>query len=251
MRLDVALVERGLARSRNQAAQLIASGKVEVKGQPVTKAAMNVNPADELSVLEQAWVSRSAHKLIGALADSGIQVPQRVLDAGASTGGFTQVCLAEGADQVYAVDVGHNQLAQELRDDSRVCCIEGLNLRDLTLEHLEDEPVELVVADVSFISLKLLLAPLFSVLSHDGTALLMVKPQFEVGRDLLQPGGVVTDPRLQQQSVAAVREVGKQLGWHSTWQGESKLPGTNGNREFFIKFQPDESSRLAVRSRRR
>lgn len=234
MRLDVALVDRGLARSRNQAAALVAAGDVLVDGVVVRKPSARVLETQQLTVATRPWVSRAAHKLIGALDASGLQVPARVLDAGASTGGFTQVCLDRGARQVYADDVGHAQLAQEIRDDPRVVVREGLNLRDLTLADVDGAPVDLAVGDVSFISLKLLLEPLFSVCA--GPALLLVKPQFEVGRGHLSEG-IVTDPRLREAAVAGVEEEARRLGWTPSWRSESALPGAHGNVEYFVLFQ--------------
>lgn len=237
MRLDRALAERGLARSRTHAARLIEAGRVTVDGQPARRASQPVGPEAVLAAEAEAWVSRAAHKLLGALEDSETAVPRRVLDAGASTGGFTQVCLERGAEIVYAVDVGHDQLDPTLRDDPRVVVREGLNLRDLTLADLQDEPVELIVGDVSFISLRLLLAPLADVLAPDGVALLLVKPQFEVGKSRLGAGGVVRDPALQRDAVAAVVEAASEVGLRCEWQGQSRLPGTNGNLEFFIRLR--------------
>lgn len=238
MRLDVALVDRGLARSRNQAAGLIAAGDVRVDGEVVRKASTPVTESHRIEVATQPWVSRAAHKLIGALDASGLPVPARVLDAGASTGGFTQVCLDRGARRVYAVDVGHGQLAPEIRDDPRVVVREGLNLRDLTLADLDGVPVDLVVGDVSFISLKLLLEPLFAVCS--GPALLLVKPQFEVGRGQLSEG-IVVDPGLRESAVAGVEAEAGRLGWIARWRSESALPGTHGNVEYFVLFQRGRS----------
>lgn len=236
MRLDKEVHARGLARSRTQAATLISQGRVRVDGQVVTKASHEVGPETVISAREDPWVSRAAHKLLGALADSGTVVGPRVLDAGASTGGFTQVVLSRGAELVHAVDVGHGQLAAELRRDPRVRVHEGLNLRDLTLAHLAGEPVDLVVGDVSFISLKLLLAPMLSTLRPDGVALLLVKPQFEVGREHLGTTGVVRDPALREQAVTEVVEVARGLGWTCTWRGPSRLAGHGGNIEFFIQL---------------
>ncbi len=236
MRLDVALVAQGLARSRNQAASIVRRGGVSVDGAEIRKVS---HPVDEHSVIEtrdDPWVSRAAHKLLGALDASGTTVPQRVLDAGASTGGFTAVCLDRGARRVYSVDVGHGQLAPELRSDPRVVVREGLNLRALRLDDLDGERVELVVADVSFISLALLLEPMLGVLTDDGTALLLVKPQFEVGRQLLGAGGVVRDPALRQSAVDGVVAAAARLGWACGWQGESSLPGAAGNVEFFVSL---------------
>lgn len=241
MRLDLALVTLGLARSRSQAAQLIADGRVRVDGDTVRRASRQLRAGESVEADAQPWVSRAAHKLLGALEDSGVAVPARVLDAGASTGGFTQVCLERGATRVYAVDVGHGQLAAEVRDDPRVAVREGLNLRDLTLADLDDAPVDLVVGDVSFISLRLLLPALFSALSRAGEALLLVKPQFEVGRERLGAGGVVRDESLRRRAVDDVAEAAEGLGWRELWRGRSALPGASGNVEFFVRFARADS----------
>lgn len=234
MRLDVALVERGLARSRTHAGALIAEGRVTVNGRPATKAAHRVTVDDDLGADAERWVSRAAHKLLGALAASAFTVQGRVLDAGASTGGFTQVCLERGATLVHAVDVGHDQLVAQLRRDPKVRVHEGLNLRDLTVDHLDGVPVDRIVGDVSFISLRLLLPALLGVLSPEGEALLLVKPQFEVGRQLLGSGGVVRDEALRRASVDAVAADAASLGWRERWRGESELPGAAGNVEYFV-----------------
>ena len=234
MRLDVALVALGLARSRNQAASLVRRGHVSVDGVEIRRVSHPVAEQSVIATVDDPWVSRAAHKLLGALDASGIAVPLRVLDAGACTGGFTAVCLDRGARRVFAVDVGHDQLVPELRSDPRVVVREGLNLRNLQLKDLDGQPVDLVVADVSFISLTLLLEPMLAVLSDGGTALLLVKPQFEVGRQLLGDGGVVKDPALRQFVVDGVVAAAAQLGWTCTWQGESSLPGATGNVEIFI-----------------
>lgn len=236
-RLDRALVERRLARSRSQAAWLVKSGRVRVNGLVVERPAHPVTPESQIAVRGEAWVSRAAHKLIGALDDSGIRIPGRVLDAGASTGGFTQVVLDRGADLVYAVDVGHDQLAPELDQHPRVRVREGLNLRDLTVADLDGECVDLIVGDVSFISLTLLLAPLFAVLTPRGIALLLVKPQFEVGRGRLGSHGIVRDEADQRAAVAGVIRAAADLGYQPWWQGPSRLSGEHGNREFFVAFR--------------
>ena len=236
MRLDRALVARGLARSRTQAARLVVEGRVRVAGTLAQKPAMNVDASTEISADTEKWVSRAAHKLLGAIADSGTSLRGRVLDAGASTGGFTQVALEHGSDLVYAVDVGHHQLAAPIRSDPRVRVREGLNLRDLSLADLDGEPVDVVVGDVSFISLKLLLPSLLGVIRPGGVALLLVKPQFEVGKQRLGAGGVVRDPRLREETVDAVAEAAEELGWGCDWRGPSRLPGAGGNQEFFIRL---------------
>lgn len=236
MRADKALVESGLVRSRNQAAQLIAQQKVLLDGEPVTKASSPVRHDAVFELAEPMWVSRAGFKLLGALEQSGTVVSGRVLDAGASTGGFTDVCLAKGAQRVYAVDVGHDQLAEEIRTDTRVVVHEGLNIKDLTLAHVEGELVDLVVADVSFISLTHLLEPMLGVLAKTGQALLLVKPQFEVGRQRVGSGGVVRSDADRRWAVESVIAAAGYIGWRCDWQSPSALPGTNGNQEYFIRL---------------
>lgn len=237
VRLDALLVERGLARSRGQAAALVREGRVRVGGVRVGKPATQVPEDAEPDVETDPWVSRAAHKLLGALEDLDVGVPARCLDAGASTGGFTQVLLSRGAERVYAVDVGTDQLAPVLRQDPRVTVHERTNLRDLTLTHVGGVPVDLVVADVSFISLTLLLEPVLGVLDRGGEALLMVKPQFEVGRERLGKGGVVRDPGLRAAAVAAVTAAAEALGWRTVGTAESRLPGPAGNVEYFVHLR--------------
>ncbi|MBK8459334.1 MAG: TlyA family RNA methyltransferase [Micropruina sp.] len=236
-RLDLALVGRRLARSRQQAADLVAAGVVRINGRPAAKLSQPVGPNDDITVpTADHYVSRAAHKLLGALDDSDTKIPSRALDAGASTGGFTQVLLERGCQQVYAVDVGHGQLAPQLRADHRVTVWERTNLRELTLPHVEGQPVDLVVADVSFISLELLMDPLFAVLAPAGTALLLVKPQFEVGRGGLDSRGVVRFESGRLAALQRVRDACQTRGWYARWQGESRLPGPAGNVEYFLKL---------------
>ena len=237
MRLDLALVERGLARSRSHARQLIDAGKVTVTGAALVKAALPVREDTTIDVDVDPYVSRAAYKLTAALESTGLIVTGRVLDAGASTGGFTQVVLERGAEMVYAVDVGHGQMATPIRDDPRVVLREGLNLRDLSLGDVGGEPVDLVVADVSFISLTLILGRLFAVLRPDGVALVLVKPQFEVGRAGLDSHGVVADRVASLQAVERVVRCAENLGWALTWSAPSILPGQAGNVEFFCLFR--------------
>lgn len=240
-RLDRELARRGLVRSRSRAQDAIRGGGVRVNSVVVTRPAEQVAADDIIELQPDPYVSRAGHKLAGALAASGVRVPARVLDAGASTGGFTQVLLQAGAQRVYAVDVGHGQLVPELRADPRVVVRERLNLRDLALTDLDSMPVGLVVADVAFISLTLLLRPLFAVLDPTGTALLLVKPQFEVGRAGLDDRGVVRDERLRAQAIARVVHAAAELGWEATWQFPSELPGESGNVEYFVRFDPSAS----------
>lgn len=226
-----------MSRSRTKARTAIADGAVRVNGIPAAKPSLQVSPGDDLEIEgRDLFVSRAAHKLLGALSDSSTPVPARVLDAGASTGGFTQVLLQAGAQRVYAVDVGHGQLVEELRADPRVVVQERTNVRDLSLEHVEAKPVDLVVADVSFISLRLILEPLLNVLSTHGVAVLLVKPQFEVGRGGLDAHGVVRSEQARLAAVDAVADAAAALGWHVAWRGQSRLPGESGNVEYFLKL---------------
>jgi len=242
VRLDRLVVDRGLARSRSQAHALILGGAVRVDGSVVRKPAATVAPGAVLTADQDPYVSRAAHKLLGALDDLDLAVGGRALDAGSSTGGFTQVLLERGCAPVYAVDVGTDQLVAPLRADPRVVVREQTNLRDLTPAHLDGEPVDLTVADVSFISLTLLVAPLAAVTRPSGQLLLMVKPQFEVGRERLGRGGVVRSPELHREAVSAVVAAADGVGWQLHGVRASRLPGPAGNREFFalLRASPPE-----------
>jgi 23S rRNA (cytidine1920-2'-O)/16S rRNA (cytidine1409-2'-O)-methyltransferase len=241
-RLDAELVRRGLARSREQAAALVAAGRVVVRGSPASKVAAMVDPADPVRVLGDAteeYVSRGGHKLAGALAAFGVPVAgRRCLDAGASTGGFTDVLLRAGAAEVVAVDVGYGQLAWPLRTDERVRVHERTNVRALTPESIGGT-VSLTVADLSFISLRLVLPSLAACTEPDGDLVLMVKPQFEVGKDRVGPGGVVRDPALRAEAVLDVAAAGATLGLGVRDVVASPLPGPAGNVEFFLWFRRD------------
>ena len=244
-RLDAELVRRGLARSRALAVAAIDEGRVTVDGRPALKPSIRVGPDAALALDgDDRWVSRSAGKLAGAFDAFAVGVADRLaLDVGASTGGFTQVLLERGAREVIALDVGHGQLVQLLRDDPRVRVVEGLNARDLTAEGLAAasgtaEVPELVVADVSFISLGLLLPALLAVLAPEGSALLLVKPQFEVGRGGLDDHGVVREAALREQAVRQVCGAAVELGRPVAWTGPSRLAGENGNQEYFVRLGP-------------
>lgn len=237
-RLDAELVRRGLARSRRRAAELVADGHVRVGGRPVAKPAHPVDAGDEVTVdVGRDWVSRGGHKLAGALEDlAALGTPLPVagawcLDAGASTGGFTQVLLDAGAAHVDAVDVGHDQLAPEVARDPRVRVYEGVNIRDLRPDDLDERPT-VVVADLSFISLRLVLEALTAVTAPCGELLVLVKPQFEVGRERLGTDGVVLDDALRAEAVLAVaRAVPDPFEVRALVP--SRLPGPAGNREVF------------------
>jgi 23S rRNA (cytidine1920-2'-O)/16S rRNA (cytidine1409-2'-O)-methyltransferase len=239
-RLDAELVRRGLARSREQASDLVAQGRVRVRGTVAAKPAAMVDPADPVQVTDGGgpqWVSRGAFKLLGALdafVPNGLRVAgRRCLDAGASTGGFTEVLLRSGAREVIAVDVGYGQLAWSLREDERVRVHERTNVRTITSDKIGG-PVDLTVADLSFISLRLVLPALIGCTSADGDLVVMVKPQFEVGKDLVGAGGVVRDPVLRAQAVMDVAVAAQALGLGVAGVTISPLPGPSGNVEFFL-----------------
>jgi 23S rRNA (cytidine1920-2'-O)/16S rRNA (cytidine1409-2'-O)-methyltransferase len=238
-RLDSELVRRGLARSREHAVGLVAAGRVKVGGQTAAKAASQVETSAPIVVQTAEtgpdYVSRGGHKLAGALAAfSGLEVAgRRCLDAGASTGGFTDVLLRAGAAHVVAVDVGYGQIAWSLRTDDRVTVVERLNIRDLTPEQV-GEPLSLVVADLSFISLRLVLAPIQRCATADADYAMMVKPQFEVGKDRVGAGGVVRDPALRAEAVRDVARHAATLGLGVRGVTASPLPGPSGNVEYFL-----------------
>ncbi|HEX2212274.1 MAG TPA: TlyA family RNA methyltransferase [Mycobacterium sp.] len=239
-RVDAELVRRGLARSRQQAAELIGAGRVSIDGMPAAKPATAVAVTASLTVEgtdERSWVSRGAHKLSGALDAFALTVDgRRCLDAGASTGGFTEVLLDRGAREVIAADVGYGQLAWVLRTDARVTVMERTNVRDLTAQTIGGA-VDLVVADLSFISLSTVLPALTSCASPVADIVPMVKPQFEVGKDRVGAGGVVSDPELRADAVLAVAARAAQLNWHTTAVTASPLPGPSGNVEYFLHLR--------------
>ncbi|ROO84102.1 23S rRNA (cytidine1920-2'-O)/16S rRNA (cytidine1409-2'-O)-methyltransferase [Actinocorallia herbida] len=238
-RLDAELVRRKLARSREHAGQLITAGRVKVAGQVATKAATQVEPSAALVVEESEegpeYVSRGGHKLAGALAGlPGLDVTgRRALDAGASTGGFTDVLLRAGAAHVVAVDVGYGQIAWSLRTDERVTVVERLNIRDMTPEHV-GEPPSLIVGDLSFISLTKVLAPIQACAAPDADYVMMVKPQFEVGKARVGQGGVVRDPEVRKDAVREVAAYAATLGLGVSGVVASPLPGPAGNVEYFL-----------------
>lgn len=249
LRLDAELVRRGLARSREHASELISAKRVKVAGAVATKAATGVTTDVALVVLEDPdrpdYVSRGGHKLAGCLAafePLGLSVAgRRCLDAGASTGGFTDVLLRHGAAEVVAVDVGYGQLAWSLQQDPRVHVHDRTNVRELTSDQIGG-PVDVVVGDLSFISLLLVLDALLGVTKPDGDLALMVKPQFEVGKDRVGKGGVVRDPALRAEAVSTVAAAAGERGWGTRAVTTSPLPGPSGNVEFFLWIRRGPSS---------
>jgi 23S rRNA (cytidine1920-2'-O)/16S rRNA (cytidine1409-2'-O)-methyltransferase len=241
-RLDAELVRRGLARSRGQASEAIAEGRVRVDGVPAVKASTRV-PADAaLEVTgDDGYVSRAAHKLVAALDAFGVDPAGRLaLDIGASTGGFTQVLLERGARRVVAIDVGHGQLAPVVRDDPRVVVVEGENARALTAEAVagwsgEDARADLVVADLSFIPLGAVLPALVASADPDADFVLLVKPQFEVGRGGVREG-IVRDRALRQDAVTNVLWAAHDLGLRTAGVVSSPVLGGAGNHEYLVRF---------------
>ncbi|MCQ8195413.1 TlyA family RNA methyltransferase [Streptomyces rugosispiralis] len=266
-RLDAELVRRKLARSREHASQLIAAGRVTVGGAVATKPATQVETSAAVVVIEDDsdpdYVSRGGHKLAGALyafseeyrkgAGAGVGAGQgpgvrpatgigaglkvagrRALDAGASTGGFTDVLLRAGAARVLAVDVGYGQLAWSLQSDERVSVYDRTNVRELTLERIGGKPVDLVVGDLSFIPLGLVLPALVRCAAPDADLVLMVKPQFEVGKERLGSGGVVRSAELRAEAVRTVAGRAAELGLGVLGVTASPLPGPSGNVEYFL-----------------
>jgi len=234
-RLDERLLADGLAETRAKAQGLILAGEVRVDGQRVDKPGTRVGPEARVELrARQPFVSRGGEKLAGALDDLAIDPAGRsCLDVGASTGGFTDCLLQRGARRVVAVDVGHGQLHEKLRRDPRVVVVERANARHLDASVLGGEPVDLVVVDVSFISLRLVL-PRLAELAPGADWLLLVKPQFEVGREQVGKGGVVRDDALRLAAADSVRVAAEALGWRLAGQAESWIPGPNGNREIFL-----------------
>ncbi|KQU27732.1 MULTISPECIES: TlyA family RNA methyltransferase [Nocardiaceae] len=240
-RVDAELVRRGLARSREHASELIEAGRVKIAGTVASKPATAVEPGTPLLVAEEdneiSWASRGAHKLLGALdafEPLGLTVENaRCLDAGASTGGFTDVLLSRGVHEVVAVDVGYGQLVWRLQSDERVHVIDRTNVRSIDADTIGG-PVDVIVADLSFISLKLVL-PAFVACSTSGTDMvLMVKPQFEVGKDRVGSGGVVRDPALRAEAVEDVANAALASNLRVEAVAASPLPGPSGNVEYFL-----------------
>jgi len=245
VRLDAELVRRSLARSREHASALIGAGQVFVDGLAAAKPATQVQTDQAITVRDNDgphWVSRGAYKLLGALETfepEGLTVSgRRCLDAGASTGGFTEVLLSRDVSEVLAVDVGYGQLAWSLRSDERVLVLDRTNVRDLTVATLGG-PVDVVVSDLSFISLTVVLPALSEVCAQGGDMVLMVKPQFEVGRANVGRNGVVRDPELHVGAVLQVCDAALKLGWGTRAVAASPLPGPAGNVEYFAWLRTD------------
>ncbi|MCG7455655.1 TlyA family RNA methyltransferase [Corynebacterium sp. ACRPH] len=246
-RLDAELVARKIARSREHAQEMIKAGRVTVNGMLAKKPASGVDGNVSIKVAESEddrWASRGAHKLLGALEafePQGLSVEGKtVLDAGASTGGFTDVCLDRGAAKVKAVDVGYGQLIWRLQNDDRVDVMDRTNVRTLTPEDLGGQ-VDLMVGDLSFISIRLVLPALAACVKDGGDLLPMVKPQFEVGKDRLGHGGVVRSPELRAEVTREVAVEAMKYGLSTKAVVASPLPGPSGNVEYFLWLVKDSA----------
>lgn len=249
-RLDAELVRRKIARSREQAQTWIKEGRVEVGGFTATKPATIVEPEASIKVQVDGadnWASRGAHKLLGALDVFGAQgldvENRRALDAGASTGGFTDVLLSRGVSEVVAVDVGYGQLVWRLQNDDRVTVLDRTNIRNLTPEMMGGQ-ADLMVGDLSFISLRLVLPALVECMVDGADLLPMVKPQFEVGKDRLGSGGVVRSPQLREEVTLEVARFAQSLGLSVRGAVASPLPGPSGNVEYFLWLVKDQGERM-------
>ncbi|MFP7760133.1 TlyA family RNA methyltransferase [Marisediminicola sp. LYQ85] len=260
-RLDQALASRGLARSRTHAARLVAAGLVAVDGIETVKVSTRVGEAQTITVAStDHYVSRSAHKLVAALDAFGLAVSGRsALDVGASTGGFTQVLLERGAASVIALDVGHGQLDESIASDGRVSVVEGFNARFMTAASLAEAvaastsraaappsrdaiaPVDLVVCDVSFISITTILAAVRASVRDDADFVLLVKPQFEVGRGGIREG-IVRQAHLRADAVNAVLWAGWDLGLRTAGALPSPIVGTAGNHEYLVRLSQTHGS---------
>lgn len=244
-RLDIELVIRTLARSRSQASALIAAERVTVNNKLAKKASLKISPEDKVEVSAGIdFVSRAGHKLAHALEVFDVTPSGFCLDAGASTGGFTQVLLENGAEKVLAVDVGHNQLVDFIREDERVITMEGQNLRELSVAQLEEAsggvPVTLVVVDLSFISLTLVAKKLFE-LAPTAPQIWLIKPQFEVGKHSLSATGVVSSHAERKRAVEQVLDEARSVGLYCKGLTESPIKGTNGNQEYLALMKPEKS----------
>ena len=247
-RADVALVNRGLAESREKAQAAIMAGQVFIGERRVMKASEAVRPEDPLLIRqpEKTYVSRGALKLEKAVRVFSASLKDRViLDAGASTGGFTDVCLHSGARHVYAVDVGYGQLDWKLRNDPRVTVMERTNARFLTADMFPERP-EIAVMDVSFISIRLILPALISVIGDQGVIYSLIKPQFEAGRDKVGKKGVVRDPKAHEDVIRTISEFARSIGWNVRRLDYSPITGPEGNIEFLSEIRKSDDSSAGI-----
>lgn len=239
IRLDQALEARGLLPSRARARDAILRGTVRVNGVVASKPNQQVGPDDAIALDDPAaaYVSRAALKLVAGLDAGAIDPAGRTcLDLGASTGGFTQVLLERGVARVYAVDVGHDQLHERVKADPRVVSLEGVNGRDLTAG-LIPEAIDLIVSDVSFVSILKVIDPVLALAAPQADAVILIKPQFEVGRDNIGKGGIVTDETAIAEAVERVTAHLADAGWERRFAVASPIAGGDGNREIVAGFR--------------
>ncbi len=238
-RLDVLLVERGLAQSRERAQALILSGNVLVEDQPRTKSGESFDPAVAIRLREadHPYVSRGALKLLKAITEFKVETQGRVgLDIGASTGGFTEILLLGGVKKVFAVDVGHNQLDWKIRSDPRVVSLEKVNARSMPFE-LISQTVDVIVVDVSFISLDKIFGPALQFMTSSSDLITLIKPQFEVGRAEVGKGGIVTNPEATETAIERLTEFALGLGLQRLGLIKSPITGTDGNEEYLAHWK--------------
>ena len=245
-RLDQFLVDSGRYQTRSRAADAIRRGCVKIGGKVETKTSANVSSADAIEIADEAayYVSRAALKLKAGLAATGFSPAGLIaLDIGASTGGFTQVLLEEGAAKVIAIDVGHDQMDPVIACDPRVTNLEGINARDLSRENIGAEAIGFLVSDVSFISLKTALPAALKLAAPGAHGIFLVKPQFEVGREHIGKGGIVRDAALAEQKAREVASwIGEQNGWRLTHFLASPIEGGEGNHEYLAGAVKDRTS---------
>jgi 23S rRNA (cytidine1920-2'-O)/16S rRNA (cytidine1409-2'-O)-methyltransferase len=234
-RADKVLADKGLVSTRSKAKTLIENGEVLVNGKLLKKASDQIDSDSEIVINSQIFVGRGALKILKAFESFQVEVHQKIfLDIGASTGGFTEILLEKGALKVYAIDVGHDQLDPKLKSDSRVINLEGTNIRELNeLPDLGDG----AVVDLSFISVTKVLSNIFNLLKPDADLIVLVKPQFEAGRDRLPKDGVIKDPVVQQSVLDQVLNFAKGHGWVHLGTIDSPIEGKSGNKEFLAWFK--------------
>jgi len=236
-RLDAELVSRGIARSRQRAKEMIQAGSISVNGSSITKASAEVSPDDVIeSSEEELYVGRGALKLEKAAAEFGIDFDGKTcIDIGASTGGFTDLMLSRGAAKVFAVDVGHGQLAEKLRSDPRVVNMEGTDIRTVSAEDLGG-CADIITVDVSFISLKMILPKVYELLKENACAAVLIKPQFEAGRSGISKNGIVKDRKVHLRVLREIDEFARETGFVCEKYTYSPVKGGSGNIEYLVKL---------------
>ncbi|MBD5384371.1 MAG: TlyA family RNA methyltransferase [Ruminococcaceae bacterium] len=247
MRLDVYLTEKGICRSRSAAQQLIDLGGVSVNGKTAAKNSLEIDDTDEVEIVElklPKYVGRGGQKLEGALGLWSVDLNGKTcLDIGASTGGFTDCMLQNGAARVFAVDVGSGQLAEKLRADDRVISLEQTDIRDFTFDNYDISAAEFIGTDVSFISLKLVLPHIYRLLAEGGTAVALIKPQFEAGRGSLSKKGIVRDEKTRLRCVEEVKQFAEQCGFAVIGTAVSPITGGDGNVEYLLGLKKSGGER--------